>query len=91
MQGDGKWKEEILEDDENTTFNSLNIRRVRHSGCDKLLRVKEAYDLARREKHKESAFNTADKEIRTQKCCSHWVLQVGGRCRRRYLDKFWPF
>ena len=45
--GDGKWKKKILEDDENSTFDSLDIRRVRPSGCDKLFKVKEAYDLTR--------------------------------------------
>ena len=46
-----KWKKEILEDDENATFDSLDIRRVRHSGCGNFFKVKEAYDLTRWRTH----------------------------------------
>lgn len=46
-----KWKKKILKDDENATFDSLDIRQVRHSGCGKFFRVKEAYDLTRWRTH----------------------------------------
>jgi hypothetical protein len=46
-----KWKKEILNDDKNATFDSLDIRRVCHSGCGKFFKVKEAYDLTRWRTH----------------------------------------
>ena len=46
-----KWKKQILEDDENATFNSSDIRQVRHSGCGKFFKVKEAYYLTRWRTH----------------------------------------
>jgi len=42
-----KWKRDVLELDEDAEFDPHDIRSIRHSGCSKFIKVKDAYNLTR--------------------------------------------